>query len=76
MPEFKMREVAAGPTKKPHCYNYNRDGHYQASCSNPQLCCNCKKELKVTKRWIAQWKKGIISGFVALECHDKNSIVY
>jgi ABC-type methionine transport system ATPase subunit len=31
---------------------------------------------KVTKRWIAKQKKDIISRFVSLEYHDKNSIVF
>jgi hypothetical protein len=27
-----------------HCFNCNRDRHYQASCTNPPFCNNCRKD--------------------------------
>jgi hypothetical protein len=39
---FRFWEDGAdGPS---HCFNYNRGGHFQASCCNHPLCYNCKKD--------------------------------
>jgi hypothetical protein len=35
------RMGAGGPS---HCFNCNRDGHFQTSCTNPPFCYNCKKD--------------------------------
>jgi hypothetical protein len=35
------RMGVGGPT---HCFNCNRDGHFQASYTNPPFCYNCKKD--------------------------------
>jgi hypothetical protein len=35
------RDGGGGPS---HCFNFNRDGHFQASCPNPPFCYNCKKD--------------------------------
>jgi hypothetical protein len=33
-----------GPSGPSHCFNYNRDGYFQASCPNPPFCYNGKKD--------------------------------
>jgi hypothetical protein len=47
-PRLKVRrEVDAGGVGHggpSHCFNCNRDGHFQASCTNPPFCYNCRKD--------------------------------
>jgi hypothetical protein len=33
-----------GPSGPSHCFNCNRDEHFQASCPNPPFCYNGKKD--------------------------------